>query len=84
MKQFKQRMDAYLETINLALSEALPLAGDSYDSVIEAMRYSVMDAGKRIRPVLTLEFCRVFGGEELQTAQLKMEELKAGKKDETV
>lgn len=63
MKQYKQKMEAYLTLINRALSEALPLADASYDSVIEAMRYSVMNAGKRIRPVLTLEFCRALGGE---------------------
>ena len=29
----------------------------------EAMRYSLLGGGKRIRPVLTLEFCRVSGGD---------------------
>ena len=28
----------------------------------EAMRYSVENGGKRIRPMLTLEFCRMCGG----------------------
>lgn len=30
----------------------------------ESMRYSLLSGGKRIRPVLTLEFCRLFGGSE--------------------
>ena len=29
----------------------------------EACRYSLMAGGKRVRPALTLEFCRLFGGE---------------------
>lgn len=31
-------------------------------TLIESMEYSLMSGGKRIRPVLTLEFCRLFGG----------------------
>ena len=34
--------------------------------VVEAMRYSLEAGGKRIRPVLVLEFCRIFGGSEEQ------------------
>lgn len=34
--------------------------------VIEAMRYSLEAGGKRIRPVLVLEFCRICGGIEEQ------------------
>lgn len=29
----------------------------------DAMRYSLLAGGKRVRPVLTLAFCRLFGGE---------------------
>ena len=31
-------------------------------SVIESMKYSLFAGGKRIRPFLVLEFCRLFGG----------------------
>ena len=30
--------------------------------LIDAERYSVMSGGKRVRPFLTLEFCKLFGG----------------------
>jgi geranylgeranyl diphosphate synthase type II len=30
---------------------------------VDAMKYSIQAGGKRIRPTLTLEFCRAFGGE---------------------
>ena len=34
--------------------------------VVDAMRYSLEAGGKRIRPVLVLEFCRIFGGTKEQ------------------
>ncbi len=34
----------------------------------EAMRYSILGAGKRIRAFLTLEFCKLFGGTEEDAA----------------
>lgn len=38
--------------------------GDADDAVLyEAMRYSAMGGGKRIRPTLVLEFCRLYGGD---------------------
>ena len=50
----------YLDEINSALKEYLPVADDV---VSQAMRYSVENGGKRIRPALLLEFCRVCGGD---------------------
>ena len=32
--------------------------------LLDAERYSLFAGGKRIRPLLTLEFCRMFGGED--------------------
>ena len=36
---------------------------DWYPEVIEASRYSLMLGGKRIRPIIMLEFCKLFGGD---------------------
>ena len=33
-----------------------------YNTVIDASRYSLTLGGKRIRPIIMLEFCKVFGG----------------------
>ncbi len=33
-------------------------------SLLDSERYSLFAGGKRIRPLLTLEFCRMFGGED--------------------
>lgn len=50
----------YVEIINSALEEFLP---KGEDAVSQAMRYSVRNGGKRIRPVLVLQFCSLCGGE---------------------
>ncbi len=50
----------FLTKINEALEQYLP---QSDDIVSEAMKYSVSNGGKRIRPVLTLEFCKACGAE---------------------
>ena len=63
-KQYEQKMQEDISRINGELDRLLPLRGEPYDAVVEAMRYSVMNAGKRIRPVLALEFCRQYGGDE--------------------
>ncbi len=61
----KEHFDMLLDIINNKL-ECLRkscLSGTSEQSgIIEAMWYSLMAGGKRIRPVLTLEFCRICGG----------------------
>ncbi len=48
----------FLKMINDALEQYLPA---SDDIVSEAMKYSVRNGGKRIRPMLTLEFCKLCG-----------------------
>ena len=69
------RLSAYLTKrqalINQALAKRLPPAGDSPRPIHEAMRYSVLGEGKRIRPILTLAACEAVGGnskEALPTA----------------
>ncbi len=53
-------MDKYLDLINTALLEYLP---ESDDIVSKAMRYSVKNGGKRIRPALLLSFCELCSGD---------------------
>ncbi len=61
--EFQAWQEAYLAQINAALEEYLPAEGGSFNAIRRAMRYSVSAGGKRIRPTLTLEFCRIFGGD---------------------
>ncbi len=55
-----------LKEDKLAVEEALdgfvPEVDTLYSTVNDAMRYSLMLGGKRIRPCLTLEFCKACGG----------------------
>ena len=47
-----------------ALLDTMYRGGSRCDAVLdEACRYSLMAGGKRVRPALTLEFCRLFGGD---------------------
>jgi geranylgeranyl diphosphate synthase type II len=48
--------------VNRALNKYLPLPKSVKGSVHEAMRYSVLGDGKRIRPVLALASCEAAGG----------------------
>jgi geranylgeranyl pyrophosphate synthase len=60
------KLDEYRAIIERELEVALH--GDS--RIEEAMRYSTLDGGKRIRGVLTLEFCRAFKGDVAKVAPI--------------
>ncbi len=57
-------LTSYQEMIETALRQYLPPPepSDLTAPVKEAMRYSLLCGGKRIRPVLTLAFCELCGG----------------------
>lgn len=46
-----------------SLPSFLPSALNGQDEVVDAMKYSLTNGGKRLRPVLTLEFCKACGGD---------------------
>ena len=56
LKELQGRIDDSLEFL---LDEDVP-----YGTLIQAMNYSVNAGGKRLRPALLLEFCRMCGGNE--------------------
>ena len=60
----KYTADEYISMINNSLMAYLlsEPSGAGEAKMLEAMRYSVENGGKRIRPMLTLEFCRMCGG----------------------
>lgn len=51
-----------IRKVENSLLSYIPDAKDGQFSVAEAMRYSLINGGKRIRPVLALEFARACGG----------------------
>lgn len=46
-----------------SLPSFLPSALNGQDEVVDAMKYSLTNGGKRLRSVLTLEFCKACGGD---------------------
>ena len=55
-------LNEYADIINEYLTKVIPVCDFGEDVVHEAMKYSLSIGGKRIRPVLVLEFCRLCGG----------------------
>ena len=60
---FKEKYDQYRREVERALDESIAADDPDYAGLIEAMRYSLLSGGKRIRAILVLEFCRLFSGE---------------------
>ncbi len=55
--------ESYLPMIESRIEELLPTSGEKYGEAVKAMRYSLLSGGKRIRPILLLEFYKLCGGE---------------------
>ncbi len=58
-----EQLNEYAQMTEEALGKYIPSTECLQKSVIEAARYSLSAGGKRIRPALVMEFCRVCGGE---------------------
>ena len=63
MQEIKERLEYYAEITEAALEKYLPETECLQKNVILAARHSLTAGGKRIRPALVMEFCRVCGGE---------------------
>lgn len=69
MTDFDKRLNGYVDEINRAADyyvSARAFEGresDGLSVMLDAMAYSLGNGGKRIRPMLALEFCRVCGGD---------------------
>ena len=58
---FKERLSSDIEAVNSAL-KSCPYLRCEQEKVIRAENYALSAGGKRIRPVLCMEFYRLFGG----------------------
>ena len=56
-------LESYSDLVDSRLELLLEGKEKPVQDLTDAMRYSTMIGGKRIRPVLVLEFCRVCGGD---------------------
>lgn len=54
-------MNDYIELINEKLDEFIEI--EYPENLFKSMKYTVMLPGKRLRPVMCLEACRMFGGD---------------------
>ena len=54
-------MNEYIKLIDENLEKFLP--AEYPDNLFKSMRYTVLLEGKRLRPVLCLEFCKILGGD---------------------
>lgn len=59
----KEILAEYAEMTEEALEKYLPETDCLQKTLINAARYSLSAGGKRLRPALVMEFCRVCGGE---------------------
>ena len=57
---YEERYREYQEAIE-KYHDGLFTAQKPYGQLYEAIRYSILGGGKRVRPVLTLEFARLGG-----------------------
>lgn len=53
----------HLSLIESRIMDFVPVCAPSYKLIEDAMKYSLESGGKRVRPMLVLEFCRVCGGD---------------------
>ena len=61
MSDFQQRLQVYQKSVETALDHWLPKTTIQPETLHEAMRYSVLSDGKRIRPVLVYATGEAFG-----------------------
>ena len=57
MKEYQDKLESRFDII-------LAKSGQVYDSIFETARYSLLGKGKRIRPILLLEFYKLCGGSD--------------------
>ena len=58
--EIKQKMNDYIKLVEENLDKFIPV--EYPEKIWESMRYSVLAGGKRLRPILVLETCRVLSG----------------------
>lgn len=64
MSELKIRINDDAALMERTLEKYFSINDDKYPVLFDAMRYGVLDGGKRVRPFLALEFCRLWGGED--------------------
>ena len=58
----KEKMKAFQEVVEETLPKLLPEKDGYNDVLVDAMAYSLLSGGKRLRPILALAACQAVGG----------------------
>lgn len=69
MSKINGVLNYYADLLNTELNNAITADSDKYKIIVEAMKYSCIDGGKRIRPALLLEFYKLFGGKSTDSVK---------------
>ena len=64
--EFDLKLKNYTSLINESLAGCIECHEPSYKTAADAMNYSLLAGGKRLRPILLLEFNRICGGDTEQ------------------
>lgn len=63
-KEFNEILSCDISMVEKAIIDFLPESKYGQDEVVEAMRYSLLNGGKRLRPVFCLEFAKCLGADK--------------------
>ena len=63
MSEFQEQLQRYVDAAEDFLNLQFAWEPAPQKTLLESMRYSLLAGGKRLRPVLTMEFCRAAGGD---------------------
>ncbi len=63
-------INSYIDIVNTKLDEAIFAENTKYEILTNAMKYSAKDGGKRVRPMLLMEFYKLCGGESSEAIRL--------------
>ncbi len=69
MTAFEQDLKSRIEITEAILQKYLPEETGAQKTVLEAMNYSVLAGGKRLRPILMMESYKFFGGRDLAVVE---------------
>lgn len=69
---YTEHLQQHCAAFERALPDYMPATGGLQTTVAEAMSYACTDGGKRIRPVLVMEFCRLCGGDPMTSMPFAM------------
>lgn len=60
--EFKDKLNEKCAKIEDILTKYIPREEGFQKNIVKAMKYSLLSGGKRLRPILTLEACKIVGG----------------------